>query len=122
MSVEMLVSLTPAQKGPAMTGEVTVELGGIARVAAKGELDLATAGSFRDRLFELIDGGCARVLLDLAALDFCDSQGLRALVEAADRAEAAGGRVTLTGTQPQLARILLATHLDGRFGTATTKP
>lgn len=104
-----------------MTARPSVELDGFACVAARGDLDLVTADAFRHRLLELIDGGCTRVLLDLSALDFCDSQGLRALVQAADRAEAAGGRVTLSGVRPLLARILYVTHLDRRFGVPAAR-
>lgn len=94
-----------------------VRLNGVALVAAEGELDLATAEAVRARLIEIVDGGCTRMVLDLAELSFCDSQGLTALVGAAEHAKAAGGSVTLTGTSPLLAKLLRITGLDQNFSS-----
>ncbi|GAA2914574.1 hypothetical protein Acy02nite_17280 [Actinoplanes cyaneus] len=54
--------------------------GGALRVVVTGELDIGTAAAFQERLSEILDG-CPdqHVELDLAALDFCDLSGLRAL-------------------------------------------
>jgi anti-sigma B factor antagonist len=68
---------------------------GIAVVRAVGDLDLATA----PQLVRAINAACAgrrpRVLADLAALDFCDSAGLRALLGAAREVEARAGRLVV---------------------------
>ncbi|MFG2006800.1 STAS domain-containing protein [Spirillospora sp. NPDC048911] len=49
-------------------------------LSARGELDLATAGSFRDLLVETIGKGCPNVVVDMSGVTFCDSQGLSALL------------------------------------------
>jgi anti-sigma B factor antagonist len=54
-------------------------------------------------------------VLDLSELSFCDAGGLSAFVRLANRAEAMGGVVTLTGIRPLLARQLRITGLDRRF-------
>jgi anti-anti-sigma factor len=92
-----------------------VRVNGIAMVAVDGELDLATAEAFGDRLVLLIDGGCPRLVVDVAGLTFCDSSGLSALLRASTHASSAGGSVTLVGIRPQLARILQITDLDHQF-------
>jgi anti-sigma B factor antagonist len=52
------------------------------RITLRGELDLATTGQLEAALAEA--GG--RVVLDLTALTFMDSTGVRVLLEAAERA------------------------------------
>jgi anti-anti-sigma factor len=97
------------------SGMPEVRVNGIALVAVDGELDLATAEAFGDRLIRLIDGGCPRLVVDVAGLTFCDSSGLSALLRARTHASSAGGSVTLVGVSPQLSRILLITDLDRQF-------
>jgi anti-anti-sigma factor len=92
-----------------------VRVNGIALVAVDGELDLATAKVFGERLVRLIDGGCPRLVVDVAGLTFCDSSGLSALLRASEHASSAGGSVTLVGIRPQLSRILQITDLDRQF-------
>ena len=59
--------------------EETVEAGGEIRLRLTGELDQATTGAFAHRIDELKRSG-ATVRLDLSALDFIDSSGIRSLL------------------------------------------
>lgn len=59
-------------------------------VAARGELDLASAPVLEAVLYELIEREAGRVLLDFEAIDFMDVSGLRALLEARRAALARG--------------------------------
>ncbi|SEV89804.1 anti-sigma-factor antagonist [Aliiroseovarius sediminilitoris] len=54
------------------------------RVITVGEhrIDAAIAISFKDRMRELTDGGPARIVVDMAQVDFIDSSGLGAIVAA----------------------------------------
>lgn len=106
------------------------------KVELRGELDALTAGSCAEFLLALLDrpgrsyySECSErtdrsdradrpvpdVVLDLSLLTFCDAGGLSTFVRLANRAEAAGGRVTLTGVRPMLARQLRVTGLNRRF-------
>jgi anti-sigma B factor antagonist len=67
---------------------------GIAIVRAAGELDLATAPQLA-RAIAAVNGRPPRVLVDLAAVEFCDSAGLRALLGAAREVEARAGRLVV---------------------------
>lgn len=72
---------------------------GVAVVRAAGELDLATASQLV-RAISLAAGDRPRVpiLVDLAAVEFCDSAGLRALLGAAREVEAGAGRLVVAAT------------------------
>jgi anti-sigma B factor antagonist len=70
---------------------------GVAVVRAAGELDLATA-SLLARAIGTAANSRPRVLVDLAAVEFCDSAGLRALLGAAREVEARAGRLVVAVT------------------------
>lgn len=80
------------------------------RLALYGDLDLDTAPVLLDVLFERLADcarhGMARLEIDCAALDFCDSSGLAALLLARQHAEEAGVQLRL-GRQPEHLRHLL---------------
>lgn len=83
-----------AAQRPAVPGELRVterDRGGVRVVEAAGELDLSTAASLCLRLESARRRRDARVLLDLSALEFCDSTGLRALVLAGQEIMASAG-------------------------------
>jgi anti-anti-sigma factor len=69
--------------------------GGIAIVRAAGELDLATAPQLARAISVAADARRPRVLVDLSALEFCDSAGQRALLGAAREVEARAGRLVV---------------------------
>jgi anti-sigma B factor antagonist len=71
---------------------------GVAIVRAAGELDLATASQLVRAIATAANGLPPRVLVDLAAVEFCDSAGLRALLGAAREVEARAGRLVVAVT------------------------
>ncbi|MEA2395719.1 MAG: hypothetical protein QOJ82_3610 [Solirubrobacteraceae bacterium] len=60
-----------------------------------GEIDLATAGAVEQPLLELLDQGFGHVVVDLRAVTFLDSSGVRLLVVAHERARRADARLSL---------------------------
>jgi anti-anti-sigma factor len=82
-----------------------------------GELDPHTAvelGEALDRLLEQDD--LERVVLDVAAVGFIDSSGLRAILSANDALDTRGARLTLRSPSDAVRRLLeitdLLSHLD----------
>ncbi|WP_051085852.1 STAS domain-containing protein [Actinomycetospora chiangmaiensis] len=58
------------------------------------------------------------LVVDLAAVPYCDSCGMRVLLGAAQRIDAAGGSFGLRGVHGQVARALRLTGLDRVLGVA----
>jgi anti-anti-sigma factor len=87
------------------------QVGPVAVLELRGELDLAGAPTLAARVDALRSNGRpARVLVDLDGLDFCDSTGLRALIGAAGEVRAAGGRLAVAvGDAREVARVLRIT-------------
>ena len=96
-----------------------------ARVFLRGELDLATAPLLHKQIDDLVAGNGQHrslVLIDLAELTFCDSSGLRALLETLDRCHRVGTNLRLTNVPADIHRIFELTgttsvlNIDAKSG------
>jgi anti-sigma B factor antagonist len=81
-------------------------------VAATGEIDLAGAPKLWDALSDLIERGSRAVVLDLSAVEFLDSQGIRVIVQAHKKLERLGGTLVVRAPQPQARTVLEVTGLS----------
>jgi len=88
-------------------GEVVVDIG--------GDLDIATAEMAVRYVRHVIDCHHGPVIVDLAALGFCDARGLSALVRMAGYAERAGRPFRLASPGPPVVKIMRITGLDRRL-------
>jgi anti-sigma B factor antagonist len=84
---------------------------GILVLAVSGELDVLTAARLDRKLAVLAAAGHSRIVLDVAALVFCDACGLRVLIKASNRAAAVLGWFRLVGALPRLHLVLGITRL-----------
>ena len=83
------------------------------RVAPAGELDLTTAALLEKQLHELRSAGFERVVLDLRALTFIDSSGIRVVVAEHRFAEQAERRFSVICGPPAVQRALEVCGLLG---------
>ena len=89
--------------------------GNVAIVALSGELDLAGAAALEQEL-EQVEQGLERVtVLDLSAVGFMDSSGLRVIAVAAQRAESLGRRFALLPGPEQVMRVFSITRMRERL-------
>ena len=77
-----------------------------------GEIDMATAPRFRQRLLGVISAGVQNVVIDLSGVDFIDSTGLGVLMGAAKRVRSTGGDIRLVMSGSRLAELIELTRLD----------
>jgi anti-sigma B factor antagonist len=85
---------------------------GRALVAARGSIDLHSSEGLRECLAQLIDDGQTEVVVDLTAVDFCDSSGLNVLVRAYKHARARNAALIVTGAYGRVENVLRTTGLD----------
>jgi anti-anti-sigma factor len=91
---------------------VSIERGkGIARLRLRGEMDMAAAQPFRDKVFALEREG-VHLLVDLDGLTFIDSSGLHELVGLHDRALKSGRAVEFIGPSERLTKLFELTRID----------
>jgi anti-anti-sigma factor len=74
-------------------------------VRPAGRLDRTTSPELERLLLARIEGGAARLLLDLAALDYVSSAGLRVVLVAGKRLKAANGALLLCGLKPAIREV-----------------
>jgi anti-anti-sigma factor len=82
---------------------------------ARGELDLNTAARFEEIGYEAMPATAGAVVVDLRAVAFMDSTGLRALVALHDRACELGHSFGIIKGPRQVQNLLELTHLAERL-------
>jgi anti-anti-sigma factor len=87
------------------------------RVAVTGEVDAASADNLRSALFDVIEGGQPKVVIDMSEVSFIDSSGLRVLIAGYKAAEAAGGGLSVAEPSEAVRRLLEITGQLERFVT-----
>ncbi len=90
--------------------------GGAQVVELTGRLDSLTAPEFDKRIAE-VDG--ARIVLDLAKLDYISSAGLRSVLGALKRASAQGGKLALAAPIPSVVEVF---EISGFITLVTVYP
>jgi anti-anti-sigma factor len=80
-------------------------------ISVTGELDLVSADGLRAQVTAAEPG--SSIVLDLSAVDFCDSSGLRALVDADLQTRACGGSLRLVAPGAAVVRLFELTGVDG---------
>ena len=89
--------------------------GDVAVLALSGELDLAGLPAFESELARAETDAPQTLVLDLSAVEFMDSSGLRAIVMAHERASQSGRRFVVVAGPPQVRRVFEITQLDTRL-------
>lgn len=74
-----------------------------------GELDMASAAILQAAVAEVVDAGQRAVRLDLAGVDFCDSSGISALIQARDTLRSLGGTLVVDNANGLTLRTLTMT-------------
>lgn len=80
-------------------------------VAPEGELDLAGEGRFEAAIQQALETALS-LTIDLSALDFIDSSGLRVLVRLHNTAQRDGFSYTVVPGPPQVHRTFVLCGLD----------
>lgn len=84
-------------------------------IAVKGEVDLYTAPSLKDRIADLVSGGKSRLAVELSGVEFMDSTGLGVLIGGLKRCKEAGGSLALIAPREPVVKVLAITGLDKVF-------
>ncbi len=80
-----------------------------------GDMDMSVVPEIRSAVDRAVDGGCAHIVLDLAAVTYADSSALGLLVWLDRRLQPLNGRLVLAGAGRDVSRIL---ELSGLIGLA----
>ncbi len=79
---------------------------------AAGRLDATTAGATEKALLALLVDDVNSISMDLSALDYVSSAGLRVMLVVAKAAKAKGGKLVLTGPKPAILEVIKISGFD----------
>jgi anti-anti-sigma factor len=86
-------------------------------ITVRGEIDSSNCAELQDELLRLAAAdGDRSCTLDLSAVSFMDSSGLRALLLGQKAMTSAGKRMVIAGVSDNVRRLLEITGLLERFG------
>jgi anti-anti-sigma factor len=91
------------------------------RLTVTGDLDASTIDVFDTTMDDVIERGGRLVVLDLSAVGFLDSTGLRGIVRASNQLAACDGRLTVAGLSGAAERVLELTGLLERLRDPDTR-
>jgi anti-sigma B factor antagonist len=98
------------------------EVNGIYLLALRGRLVLGEeSNGLRATIDNLLAAGATRVVVNLERVDYVDSAGLGALIEAHRKTKAKGGRLMLCHMGPKLKQALELARLLPLFETSPTE-
>ena len=87
----------------------------VSRCSLAGELDLTTEARARRVLLDALASRPRELIVDMSAVTFIDSTGLRVLLTLRNRAATTGTRVVLSKIGPPVARTLEIANLESFF-------
>jgi len=88
-------------------------------LTVRGDIDLASASDFETALRTALDAAPSSIVIDLAALSFIDSSGLRVLVSVSKDAQSHGATLGLRNVPRHAQRVLDITGLSEWFEDQT---
>lgn len=91
-------------------------------VPLSGRLDMAAAEAATDVIMDAVGSSPGGAILDLTAVDFISSAGLRLLILARRTAESEGKKLGIIGAQPAVYKIFKVSGLDSVFAFFKTEP
>jgi anti-sigma B factor antagonist len=80
--------------------------GSITVIAINGSMDALTAPTLSEALRQQIEAGHAQLVIDLTALEYSSSAGLRALLGGVKDARQHAGDLRLAGLRPNVRKVL----------------
>ncbi len=93
----------------------------VAIVVAGGRLDAAGAPEIETRCKDLIQKGSKRLLLDMAAVEYISSAGLRSLLVLAKAVKAVGGTLILCSLTPAVREVMTISGFDNILSLAADR-
>ena len=95
-----------------------IDDGGVPVLVVQGELDAYSAPTLDGAVDAALEDGARSLVLDLAAVGFIDSSGLRSMIRARRLVGDAPGALRIRNPQPATVRLLDITGLTDHFPQA----
>jgi anti-sigma B factor antagonist len=84
-------------------------------IELKGELDIFSSPTLKDKLYSLIDTSSNDVIIDMNDVTYIDSTGLGVFVGALKKSRQKGTNIVLKNLKPNVRKVFTITGLDKVF-------
>lgn len=84
----------------------------ISIVSLEGRMDWKALSEFSGSVAQLADSGSKKVLLDFSKMEYMSSAGIRALIEAMQTVEKAGGTLAISSPSETLMELFKVVQLE----------
>lgn len=84
----------------------------ISIVSLEGRMDWKALSEFSGSVAQLADSGSKKVLLDFSKMEYMSSAGIRALIEAMQTVEKAGGTLAISSPSDTLMELFKVVQLE----------
>lgn len=98
-----------------MSGLALHDHAGVTVIVPMGRLDALAAPPLEDMIAEALDGGHARLIVDLSSVYYLSSSGLRVLLVGARHARQRAGDLKLCGLSPRVKQVICLAGFDQVF-------
>lgn len=96
------------------------EQNGMMVLLVGGRLDAVTAPEFQQECEKIMDGGCVKIVADMAGLEYISSAGLRSILASAKKLKAAQGELRFSGLEGMVAEVFSMSGFTSMFPIFTT--
>jgi anti-anti-sigma factor len=90
-------------------------------VSIEGRVDTTNANEFEKAMMEIIDGGCSKIILNCAGLNYISSSGLRVFLIVQKKMMAIKGQFRLCNMQPGIHEIFEISGFTSIFSIFTNQ-
>ncbi len=98
--------------------EIKIEsVGDVEVVLIEGHLDASMANTVNEKLNDVLEGDCSKLIVDLEGLEYISSAGLRVLLYAAKKMQEKEGKTALCSIRKNVQRVLDISGLNTIFLT-----
>lgn len=84
-------------------------------VTIDGHLDASMASAVHEKLHDILEGDCTKLVFDLENLEYISSAGLRVLLYSAKKMQSKSGKTVLCSIPKSVQRVLEVSGLDTVF-------
>ena len=95
---------------------------GVLIITIKGRLDAISSPTAEKHVFELINTGADKLVLDLAGVNYLSSAGMRMLLSTTKKLKSLPGKMVLSSVTPNVMDVLKMSGFDHVLDISTTVP
>ncbi|MBI2944386.1 MAG: STAS domain-containing protein [Candidatus Wallbacteria bacterium] len=103
-----------------LLGIEVVDRNNVKLIRVNGNIGTENSADFREKLLGAIEDGISQIVLDVERMNYINSMGIGAMVDAYNRVKQTDGALALVNPSKELAQLLKILRLDKLFKYVAT--